>query len=125
MRAGGVLRTGSLGRGGGRGTTSGSDPRFVRIKCTAPLGSVVFRKRPVAVADPQQSTRAAGLSGQAALTGEGRPTTLTRAKALARIPRVISILLHRVMAAPTTCEVHPRTISGLFFIVARRGSVWP
>src|SRR6185436_12415827 len=107
------------------GTTSGSDLRFVRIKCTAPLGSVVFRKRPVAVANAQQSARTAGLSGQAALTGVGRATTLTKAQALARRHRVISILLHRVMVAPTTCEVPPRTISGLFFIVARRGSVWP
>src|SRR3954453_9694970 len=111
MRTGGVFRTRSLGRSGGRGATSGSDPRFVRIKCTAPLGSVVFRKRPVAVADRQQSTRAAGLSGQAALTGEGRAMRLTRRKALARTPRVLRVLLHRFMAAPTTCEVRPRTIS--------------
>ena len=93
----------------------------MRIKCTAPLGSVVLRKRPVAVADPQQSTRAAGPSGQAALTGEGRATTLTKAQVLARIHRAINILLHRFMAAPTTCEVHPRTISGP---VLYRRSAW-
>ena len=95
-----------------------SYPRLMRTKCTAPLGSTVFRKRPIAFAFPRQSASAGWSSQQAALTAEGRAMRLTKAKVIARVHRATDTLLHMFMAAPTICEVHPRTISGLFFIVA-------